>query len=161
MWGRSSWKRSVRVVGRLERGRVRPRGWGEEEGENQRASDTSRPCHQQQQQQTPASQGASCPVPAACYLWWPRAAGNGRCRRALPGSSRLLQRFPGLNRKQIALDESYAGMFLSRAGPELWKTRCHSAEPWGNPLYSPLPLLLARVAAGSCRYLVQDVHGRG
>lgn len=86
------------------------------------------------------------PVPAACYLWWPRAAGKGRCRRAVLGSSRLLQRSPGLNRKQIALDESYAGMFLSRAGPELWKTRCHSAEPRGNPLYSPLPLLLARVA---------------
>lgn len=97
------------------------------------------------------------PVPAACYLWWPGAAGKGRCRRAVPGSSRLLQRSPSLNRKQIALDESYAGMFLSRAGPELWKTRCHSAEPRGNPLYSPLPLLLARVATGSCRYLVRDV----
>lgn len=106
---------------------------------------------------TAAAAADADPVPAACYLWWPGAAGKGRCRRAVPGSSRLLQRSPSLNRKQIALDESYAGMFLSRAGPELWKTRCHSAEPRGNPLYSPLPLLLARVATGSCRYLVRDV----
>lgn len=59
------------------------------------------------------------------------------------GRSLLLQRFPYLNRKQIALDENYAGIFFIRAGLKLWKIYCNSSEPWGNSLYFLSPVSLA------------------
>lgn len=85
------------------------------------------------------SQGTNCP--ARGHLWWPRA-----CRQVVTPAALPLR----LNRKQIALDENYAGIFFIRAGLKLWKIYCNSAEPRGNSVCFLSPASLARAALGGC-----------
>lgn len=106
------------------------------DGENQLLLPGAFSAGTSQQPRPSALQGTNCPARG-------RTAGPFMVASCLPAGHYSGSASPCLNRKQIALDESYAGLFFIRAGLKLWKTYCNSAEPWGNSLVFSIARLIS------------------